>query len=422
LLVTGLIIFIILLFIGAPIWLALGMSGGFWALALMGLPLENVPAQFYTASDSWILLAAPYFLIAGNLMTYMGSAKSLLKFINNLVGHLPGGLPAAAVITCTMFGALSGSTVATVIAVGSLIIPKMIESGYSKQNSMGIVAASGTLGAMIPPSIFMILFASIVNLDVSQIFIAGIVPGIIIAIVLIIVAVFVSARENSVRKRRSSAKEIWLSFIESIPAMLMPIIILGGIYGGIFTPTEAAAVAVFYVLIISFIFYRKDFTASNFKKSLKNSMITTAVIYIILGGAKLFSTALTYAKIPQEITEFVGGLPFAPWVTMLLILALLFVFGMFLDPVAIIFIAIPILYPSVLAMGYDPIHFAIIVVSMLMISQVTPPVGGSLFALSGHFKENIMVVIKGSVPYIYALVVATLIILYVPWLSTFLVK
>jgi len=419
-LTIGFLIFVILLVIGAPIWLALGMSGGFWAFVQMGLPLESISSQFFIATDSWILLAVPYFLLAGNLMTYMGPAEKLFEFLNNLVGHLPGGMPAAVVITAAIFGALSGSSVATVVAVGSMAIPQMIKLGYSKKNSYGVVASSGTLGQMIPPSIFMILFAASTQLDPGQLFMAGIVPGIVMAIILVIVAIIVSIREKTERPKRSSLGEIVRSFLHAIPSLLMPVIILGGIYGGVFTPTEAAAIAVCYVLIISYIFNRQDFTLDNFKKSLVTTMITTSIVFIILGGAKLFSTAITYLQVPQTITEFAVNIDVADWIIMLLIIFIFLIFGMFLDAIPIMYITLPILYPTVLSLGYEPIHFAIITVASLMIGQVTPPVGSSLYAISGHFKENMGVVVKGAFPYLIGLLICTILILYIPWLSLFL--
>ncbi|MEC1524995.1 TRAP transporter large permease subunit [Neobacillus niacini] len=419
-LIAGLIIFVVLLVIGTPVWLALGAGGAFWAIVLMGLPIESIPTQFYVSTDSWLLLAVPYFLLAGNLMTFMGPASKILKVITDLVGHFRGGLPAAAVIACALFGALSGSSIATVIAVGTLIIPQMTALGYSKENSMGIVAAAGTLGVMIPPSVIFIVYASMVQANVADLFLAGIVPGILIAIVLVITAVFVSRREHAAKKERSSFAEIKVSFLQAIPSLLMPVIVLGGIYTGVMTPTESAAIAVLYVLIISYLFNRKEFTKENLIQSVKSSMVTTAVIYIILGGAQLFATALTYTQFTQNLTEYIVNLSFSPWIIMLIILLLFFVLGTFLEPFPILFITMPILYPVVISLGFSPIHFGIVTCALMMISQITPPVGGSLFALSGYFKENITVVVKGSVPYLYALVFAALILLYVPWLSTFL--
>ena len=418
----GFIVFLILLLIGVPIWLALGIGGVFWGIFLTGLPLESIPTQFFISIDSWLLLAIPYFLLAGNLMTYMGPAYKMLKVVNDLVGHFRGGIPAATVITCAIFGALSGSSIATVVAVGTLMIPQMKALGYSMQNSMGIVASAGTLGSMIPPSIFFVLYASMVGADVGDLFIAGIIPGIFISIVLVITAVVVSLKENAAVKEKSSFSVIKKSFIEAIPSLLMPVIVLGGIYSGEFTPTESAAIAILYVLIISYLFNRKDFTRQNLLKSIKSSMMTTAVIYIILGGAQLFSTALMYTQLPQKITRGLTELSLSPWLIMLLILLLFFVLGTFLEPIPILFITMPILYPVVSSLGFNAIHFGVVTCSLMMISQITPPVGGSLFALSSYFKENVGTVVKGSMPYLYALIFAALVLLYVPWLSTVLVK
>ena len=419
--VIGLIIFLVLLIIGAPIWLSLSLSGGALLYFVMGSPTDSIVSQFLIATDNWVLLAIPYFLLAGNLMTDLGMARKMLGFFTKLVGHLPGGMSAAAVISCIVFGALSGSAAATVIAVGAMVIPEMLKLGYSKENSMGIVATSGTLGQVIPPSVYMIVYASMTQLDVGQMFIAGIIPGILIGVVLIIVGIFISRKEDLKTKERSSTKEIIHSFIIGLPSLLMPIIVLGGIYAGIFTPTEAAAVAVVYVLLISLLFNRKEFTKANLIKSLISSMKTTTVIFLLLAGAELFSTALTYIQIPMQITQYVSELSAPSWVILLFILALYLVFGMFLDALPILYITIPIVFPTVMALGYDPIHFGIITVACMMISQVTPPVGVSLFVISGHFKENLGTVIRGSLPYLIALIFATAILIYFPWFSTVLV-
>src|SRR5699024_6626337 len=217
-LVIGLIIFFILLIIGAPIWVSLGLSGGVLMYFFIDLPFEAIISQFLTATDKWILLAIPYFLLAGNLMTFLGTAKKMIGFVNKLIGHLPGGMPAAAVVTAMIFGALSGSATATVVAVGSMMIPQMIQLGYSKENSLGVVASAGTLGQMIPPSIYMIIYASMVQIDVAQLFLAGIVPGLLITAMLIITAVIVSMKDKTVRKERSSIEEVTKSFIQALPS------------------------------------------------------------------------------------------------------------------------------------------------------------------------------------------------------------
>lgn len=420
--ILGLILFLILLVIGTPIWLGLSISGGLLVYVVMDLPITTMISQFLIATDSWILLAIPYFLLAGNLMTNLGMAQRMLSFITNLVGHLPGGMSAAAVLSCVVFGALSGSSAATVVAVGAMLIPQMLSLGYSKEQSMGIIATSGTLGQIIPPSVYMIVYASMTQLDVGDLFMAGILPGLFIATALIITAVVISLIEGAKVKKRSAMKEILLSFLRGLPALLMPIIVLGGIYAGIFTPTEAAAIAVFYVLLISFLFNRKQFTRKNLMDSLVSSMKTTTVIYLLLGGAVLFSAALTYIQIPMQITQFVSGLDVPSWLILLAILGLYIVFGLFLDALPILYITIPIVFPTVMALGYDPIHFGVITVACMMISQVTPPVGVSLFVLSGHFNERVTTIIRGSTPYLITLIIATLVLIYVPWISTALVN
>jgi len=420
--IIGLIIFLVLLIIGAPIWLSLSLSGGALLFFSMGSPIDTIVSQFLIATDSWILLAIPYFLLAGNLMTDLGMARKMLGFITKLVGHLPGGMSAAAVLSCIVFGALSGSSAATVIAVGAMIIPEMLKLGYSKENSMGIVATSGTLGQMIPPSVYMIVYASMTQLDVGQMFIAGIIPGILIGAVLIVVGIFISRKEVLKKMEPSTTKEILHAFFVGLPSLLMPIIVLGGIYAGIFTPTEAAAVAVVYVLLISLLFNRKEFTSANLLKSLISSMKTTTVIYLLLAGAGLFSTALTYIQIPSQITLFVSELAAPSWIILLCILAVYILFGMFLDALPILYITIPIVFPTVVALGYDPIHFGVITVACMMISQVTPPVGVSLFVMSGHFKEDLGTLIRGSMPYLIALIFATALLIYFPWFSTVLIS
>jgi C4-dicarboxylate transporter, DctM subunit len=245
--------------------------------------------------------------------------------------------------------------------------------------------------------------------------------GILISIILVITAVFVSRKDGAAQKGRASFAEIRKSFIQAIPALLMPMIVLGGIYTGGVTPTESAAVAVFYVLLIAFLFYRENFTWENIFKSLKNTMITTTSIFIILGGAQLFPTSLTYTQVTQQITEFVANLTLAPWIIMLAVLVLYYLLGTVLEPLPILFITIPILFPVVIDLGYDRIHFGVVTCALMMVAQITPPIGGSLFVLSSYFKENIFVISRGLIPYLYALLIAALILLYVPWFSMALI-
>ncbi|EIE51589.1 hypothetical protein AL036_13400 [Salipiger aestuarii] len=414
----GIASFFILMIIGAPIWAAMLTSGGIILVFGLGMPVQAAVSQLFIAIDSWLLLAVPFFLLAGNLMTDMGLAGRLFRFIENLLGHLRGGLPATGVVTCAIFGALSGSSTATVVAVGSMLLPYMIRAGYDRQDALGVIAVSGTLGQMIPPSIYMILFAAIAQMDVSRLFLAGMVPGLVITVMLVFTAVGLSWFGDRELPKRASGADIWQSFTAALPALAMPAIVLGGIYAGIFTPTEAAAVAVAYVLLMSAIFERKNFTVRRLIRSAEAAVVTTTIIFVILGGATVFANSLTFANIPQTFTVFMTSLPVNEHVTMALILLIFIVLGTVLDPVPILYITIPIVFPVVQAIGYSTTHFAVLTITCMMIAQVTPPVGMSLFALSGYFNVPISKVIRGAMPYFAALLLALALLWWLPWLST----
>jgi C4-dicarboxylate transporter DctM subunit len=418
--IAGIAAFFLLMLIGAPIWAAMLVGGAIIALFEIGQPLQAVSSQLFIAVDSWLLLAVPYFLFAGNLMTSLGLAGRLFRFVENLIGALRGGLPATGVGTCASFGALSGSSTATVVAVGSMLIPYMVKAGYRDREALGVIAVSGTLGQMIPPSIYMILFASIVQMDVSKLILAGFAPGIVITILLVATAVILNLFGDQQLRPRASARQIGKSFVEALPALAMPAVVLGGIYAGVFTPTEAAAVAVAYVLVMSLVFERRSFTFENLLASAHDAAITTTVIFVILGGATVMSSALTFAQVPQAFTQFMTSLPVGDEVTMAMILLVFLILGTVLDPVPILYITIPIVFPVVQALGFSSTHFAILTITCMMIAQVTPPVGMSLFALSGFFGVPIGDVVRGAMPYLWALIVALAVLWWFPGISTLL--
>lgn len=414
----GLVACAILMIAGAPIWAAMLVSGAIISIGEIGLPERSVVSLLYISMDSWLLLAVPYFLFAGNLMTSLGLAGRLFSFVESLLGHLRGGLPATGVVACTIFGALSGSSTATVVAVGTMLLPHMISAGYRKDDALGIISVSGTLGQMIPPSIYMILFASMVQMDVTKLFLAGIVPGLVITVFLVVTAVWLNFAGGQKLPPRKPVREMWRHFLVALPALAMPVIVLGGIYAGMFTPTEAAAVAVAYVLVMSAIFERESFSLKKVFGAAESAVVTTSVIFIILGGATAFSNALTYADIPQAFTRYMTSLQVNAHVTMGLILLIFLILGTALDPVPILYITIPIVFPMVETLGYSPTHFAVLTVACMMIAQVTPPVGMSLFALSGVFNVPIGMVMRGSMPYLYALTAALVALWVFPWFST----
>lgn len=417
--IIGLGLFVVLLFVGAPVFVALTASGIFLATTALDLPLSMLAQQFYVSIDSFILMAVPYFIFSGNILLNCGPSRYLFRFLESLVGHLPGGMAAAAVLACMIFGALSGSGIATVVAIGSIAIPEMLRLGYSKPASMGLITCSGTLGQMIPPSIYMVLFASLVQGDVATYFLAGVLPGIFIGMMLLITAVYMAYRGGMRTKPAAPWKERKDSFLQAFPVLLMPLIVLGGIYGGIFTPTEAAAVSIVYSLLISRFVYR-TLTLQNFAKSARDAMVGTAVIFIILGGATLLATTLTYLKLPQLLMESVTGMGLSPLMLLFAIILLFFVLGTVMDAVPIMYITIPILLPILKVAQIDLVHFNVITVAAMMVAQVTPPFGMALFAMAGIFREPVGMVVRGSLPYLAVLMFATLVIVLFPGLSLFL--
>lgn len=412
----GLILFAGLLALGVPVFLALATAGTYLALFVVDLPLSTLAQQFYVSMDSFVLMAVPYFIFAGNILLHCGPSRYLFRFLDTLVGHLPGGMAAAAVLACMIFGALTGSGVATVVAIGSIAIPEMLRLGYSKPNCMGLITCSGTLGQMIPPSIYMVLFATLVQGDVATYFISGIVPGLLIGGMLLIATVFVAWRGGMKTAPQASWGERWQAFRQAIPVLFMPVIVLGGIYGGIFTPTEAAAVSIVYSLLISRFVYR-TLTWANFTLSMREAMSGTAVIFVILGAATLAAVTVTYLRLPHMLMTAVTDAGLTPLMLLLAVVALFFALGTVMDAVPIMYITIPILLPALKAAQVDLVHFNVITVAAMMVAQVTPPFGMALFAMAGIFKEPVGAVVRGSLPYLAVLLVATLLIVFFPWFS-----
>ena len=412
----GLLLFAGLLAFGAPVFVALATAGGYLALAVVQLPLSTLAQQFFTSMDAFVLLAVPYFILSGNILLHCGPSRYLFRFLDTLVGHLPGGMAAAAVLACMIFGALSGSGVATVVAIGSIAIPEMLKLGYTKPNCLGLVTCSGTLGQMIPPSIYMVLFATLVQGDVSTYFVSGVIPGLMIGGMLLATSVAVAWVGGMKTERKATWSERRSAFREAFPVLLMPLIVLGGIYGGIFTPTEAAAVAIVYSLLISHFVYH-TLTWANFKLSMRDAMAGTAVIFVILGAATLAAAAVTFLRVPHTLMTYVTDAALTPLMLLLAVMALFFVLGTVMDPVPIMYITIPILLPALKAAQIDLIHFNVVTVAAMMVAQVTPPFGMALFAMAGVFREPVAVVVRGSLPYLVVLAAATLLIACFPWFS-----
>ena len=411
---------IVSLVLTVPIGFSLGIASLAYIFATDQLTLGFVARNMVTGTDSFPIMAIPFFVFAGELMGGGGISKRLLDVANVFFGRIRGGLAIVTVVVCMFFAAISGSGPATVAAVGGMVVPTMLEKGYDKKFVLALIAAAGSIGVIIPPSIPMVVYSVTVNSSVSSLFLAGFIPGILIGLVLIVYSYFYARKagykgDTEPFSIGRALREVW----RGKWALLSPVIILGGIYGGIFTPTEAAAVSVIYSLIIG-LFVHKEL---NFKQMLdvtKRSCETTATILVVIGCATGFSKVLTLGRIPTTVATLLTTMTDSKVLILLLINLLLLLVGCFMETVCAIMILAPILFPVVTALGVDPIHFGIIMVTNLAIGFITPPLGVNLFVASRVGETTLDVVIRGIVPFLVLMIATLMLITYVPAISLFL--
>lgn len=407
------------LFLGLPIAVSLGLSSLLAIYYFTTEPMPDFARQIFTGLDSFPLMAIPFFVLAGNIFTTGGVAKRLIDLTNTFVGHIPGGLSIAGVFASALFAAISGSSPATVVAIGGIIIPAMVKQGYPLKYAVGSISTAGSLGILIPPSIPMIVYAVSVDVSVGRLFLAGIIPGIFLALMMAYVSYYIAKKNNYPLKEKSTAKEKWLAFRHSIWSLSLPLIIIGGIYSGWFTPTESAAVAIFVGLFVGF-FIHKDLKVTHMPKILVDSAKTTAMLFFIISMAMLFAHILTFERIPHKIAEMIVGMNVGPILFLLIVNILLFIAGQFMEPTAILTILAPILFPVAMALGIDPIHLGIIMVVNMEVGMITPPVGLNLYVASGLTGMKLMDVTKSAVPWLIAVIIGLAVITYVPQISLWL--
>ncbi|MBT5559218.1 MAG: TRAP transporter large permease, partial [Proteobacteria bacterium] len=365
------------------------------------------------------LLAIPFFILAGTLMSTGGVAKRMINFAIASVGHFRGGLAMASVLACTLFAAVSGSSPATVLAIGPIVIGAMIKSGYSKEFAAGVICNAGTLGILIPPSIVMVVYASVTQTSVGRLFMAGVIPGILLTMMMML-AIFIVTRKMDIEYfPKASFREVLRTGKEALWGLMLIIIIMGGIYAGIFTPTEAAAVAAVYAFVVV-VFIYQDLKLSEIPKVLTESAKLTVTLMFIIANAYVFAFVLTTEQIPQTAAEMILSSGLSPWMFLLVVNLLLLVAGNFIDPTSVILIVVPIIFPIAMKLGIDPIHLGIILVINMEIGLVTPPVGLNLFVTSGVTGLTLVEMIHAALPWLLLLLTALMLITYVPIISTFL--
>lgn len=406
---------LLFLLLGVPISLAMTAAG-------MGYLLLTVDAWaptagiLFSALDTTPVLAIPFFILAAEILSRGGAIQRLVHTIDCLIGHLPGGLGVVAVISTILFSAMCGSSIATTAAIGVVVLPELVRRGYSQRFALGLVAVSGGLGILIPPSIPLIIYGLVTSESIGALFEAGIVPGLIFGAALCAFVVIRTWGRDDIRRAPADSAERIAAARSAIDILLLPVIILGSIYGGVFTPTEASAVAVVYATAITWRQVRTQGLGA-FARIVGNSCVTSAVILLVLAGAGVFSYSLTESGIPRLLVDWVKGLGLPPLGFLVIVNLLLLFLGMFLEVISAMLITIPILFPIVLFLDIDPIHFAIIIIINMEIAAVTPPIGLNLFTLSAIGRVPISEVFRGVVPFLGIALGMLALITYVPGLS-----
>lgn len=411
------------LLIGVPIAISLGVSALVAIYFGTTLPLDIIAQKAFTSLDNFSLLAIPFFMLAGVLMGKGGVSKRLLDLASTMVGWITGGLSLVTIIACMFFAAISGSGPATVAAIGGFMIPAMIKKNYSPGFAAAVPAAAGSIGVIIPPSIPFVLYGVIGSVSVGDMFIAGIIPGVLIGVSMLILAYFISKKNDY--KPDDTEVFNFMDVLKAVNAakwaLLIPVIILGGIYGGVFSPTEAAVVTVVYALFIGGFVY-KELSWKNIYESFRETIVINATTMIIIGFSVSFAYFMTLEQIPSTIAEFLTGLSSSPIVVLLIINLFLLIVGMFIDTISALVVLTPILLPVVTVLGVDPIHFGVILVANLAIGFVTPPLGVNLFVASSVGKVQFEKIAVAVIPFILVMVACILLITYIPELSLWLVN
>ncbi|MCB1868265.1 MAG: TRAP transporter large permease subunit [Gammaproteobacteria bacterium] len=418
---AAILFFLLFLFMlmGIPIAVSLGLSSVITIMAFADDSLASLADKVFHTMHHSTLMAIPFFVLASSFLTTGGVARRMIRFAVDAVGWLRGGLGMASVLACMLFAAVSGSSPATVVAIGSIVIVGMVKQGYPQPFAAGLICNAGTLGILIPPSIVMVVYAAATEVSVGRMFMAGVIPGLLMGL-LLMVAIYIAAhRRNLPAEPFAGWEELRKSAMTASWGLFLIVIIMGGIYGGIFTPTEAAAVSAVYAGFIAVFVYR-DIKIKEVPKVLVEAAKVTTMLMFIIANAFLFAHVLTTERIPQLIAETIIAWGLAPWAFLIVVNILLLIAGNFMEPSAILLIMAPILFPIAMELGIDPIHLGIIMVVNMEIGMITPPVGLNLFVTAGVTGMSLTEVIRAALPWLSILLIFLMIITYIPVISTFL--
>ncbi len=419
---SGIIIFgllTVLMLTGMPISIALGLTVLTFLFTMTQVPIEAVAMKLFTGIEKFEIMAVPFFILAGNFLTHGGVARRMINFATAMVGHWHGGLAIAGVVACALFAAVSGSSPATVVAIGSILLPAMVDQGYPMKFGVGVIGTSGSLGILIPPSIVMVIYAVATNASIGRLFIAGIIPGLFLALLLMGVTGLVAKTRNYPSLPKASWGTRLRTFRESIWGLLLIVVVIGGIYSGVFTATEAAAMSAVYAFFVSVFVYR-DMRLKDVPKTLLAAANMSAMILYIITNAVLFSFLLTSEQIPQHLSEWITNLGLGKVGFLVMVNILLLAAGNFMEPSSILLITAPLLFPMAMHLNIDPIHLGVLMTVNMEIGMITPPVGLNLYVASGISHLGLTETTKACAPWILVMFLYLVLITYVPSVSLWL--
>jgi len=413
------VLLLVLMLTGMPISISLGLTVLSFLFFLTSVPIEAVALKLFTGIEKFEIMAIPFFILAGNFLTHGGVAKRMIHFATSMVGHFHGGLGLGGVLACALFAAVSGSSPATVVAIGSILLPAMVKAGFPKRFGAGVITTSGALGILIPPSIVMVMYSVSTSTSVGALFMAGVIPGIILALMLGMTTWYRARSNNYPRLPKASWAERLKALRESIWGLLLIVIVMGGIYSGMFTPTEAAAVSAVWAFITA-VFIYKDLSMKDVPRVLLSSANMSAMLLYIITNAMLFSFLMTSEQIPQTMADAMIGTGVGVIGFLLIANVLLLAAGNFMEPSSIVLILAPILFPIAMKLGIDPVHFGIIMVVNMEVGMCHPPVGLNLYVASGITKMGITELTIATWPWLLTMLVFLAMVTYWPTMSIFL--
>lgn len=412
---------LVLMLTGMPISISLGLTVLTFLFTMTHVPIEAVALKLFTGIEKFEIMAIPFFILAGNFLTHGGVARRMIAFASAMVGHWYGGLALAGVMACALFAAVSGSSPATVVAIGSIILPAMVEQGFPRKFGAGVITTSGALGILIPPSLVMVMYAVATNSSVGALFMAGVIPGLVLAFLLGLTTWWIAKKNNYPRLPKAPFKQRLKTFKDASWGLMLIVIVIGGIYTGVFTPTEAAAMSAVYAFFIA-VFVYKDMPLRGVGKILLSSASMSAMLLYIITNAVLFSFVLANENIPQAIADWIVGMDFGVIAFLLVVNVLLLMAGNFMEPSSIVLIMAPILFPVAMKLGIDPIHFGILIVVNMEVGMCHPPVGLNLYVASGITKMGITELTVAVMPWLLTMLAFLVAVTYWPPLSIWLPK